>query len=306
MKSAPGDRLYHAWTFLSAACIPAVLLLVAIVVVTGAWPTLSLHAAELLTSSRWSVSQGHFGALPVVVGTLLTSLGAVLLAAPLGIGVALLTTDIAPRALRGPLAFLVNLLAAIPSVIYGLWGFLILVPALRQWVMPVLLRSGLPFTSGPAYGPSLLAAVLILTLMVLPYVAGVSHDVLRAVPRAQREAALALGASRWETVRDAVLPSARTGLIGAVILGLARALGETMAVTMVIGNRHTVPQSLLDPASTMAALLANEFGEATGTPQVSALMAIAALLLLVTLLVNLAARLLINRVAGNDSRLLPA
>lgn len=306
VKHSLGDRLFRAWILICALCIPGVLLMVALVVLINAWPTLSMRSVELFTSSRWSIANGQFGALPVIAGTILTSIGAVLIAAPLGIGVALLTTDVAPRAVRGALAFLVNLLAAIPSVIYGLWGFLILIPFLRRVVMPWLMHSGLPFTSGPAYGPSLLAATLVLTLMVLPYVAGVSHDVLRAVPRSQREAALALGASRWETIRDAVFPTARSGLVGAVILGLARALGETMAVTMVIGNRHAIPHSLLDPASTMASLLANEFGEASGVLQVSALMAVAALLLLVTLIVNLLARLLINRVAGNDSRLLPA
>jgi phosphate transport system permease protein len=306
MKTPTGDRLYKTITTLCAASIPAVLLLVALVVVRGAWPVLGSRLGELLTTSRWSIAQGHYGALPVLAGTLVTSAGAVLLAGPLGIGVALLTAELAPRAVRAPAAFAVNLLAAVPSVIYGLWGMFVLVPLLRRTVMPALIASGLPFTAGPAYGPSVLAATLVLALMILPYVAGVSHDVLQAIPRAQREAALALGATQWEMIRDAVLPSARSGLVGAVLLGLARALGETMAVAMVVGNRHAVPHSLLDPAYTISALLAVEFGEASDATQVGALMAITALLLVVTLLVNVLARLLVSRVAGNDSRLLPA
>ncbi len=300
-----GDRLYLTATRICAFSIPAVLLLVAFVVLRSAWPVLAARTVELLSTSRWSIARGHYGALPVIAGTMLTSLGALLIAAPLGIGVAVLTTDIAPRATRGPMAFTVNLLAAVPSVIYGLWGLFVLLPFLRRVVMPAMMATGLPFLSGPAYGPSLLAAILVLALMILPYVAGVSHDVLRAIPRAQREAALALGATRWEMIRDAVFPSARAGLAGAAMLGLARALGETMAVAMVIGNRYATPRSLLDPAYTMASLLANEFGEASDAQQMSALMAITALLLAVTLLVNVLARVLVARVAGNDSRLLP-
>ena len=197
------------------------------------------------------------------------------------------------------MAFLVNLLAAIPSVVYGLWGVFVLVPLLRRTIMPALVPLGsfLPIVRGPAYGPSLIAASLLLAIMILPYIASISRDVLLAVPQAQREAALALGATRWEVVRDAVLPAARSGLIGGVMLGLGRALGETLAVTMVIGNRHAIPDSLFDPAYTMASLLANEFAEASSDAHLSALMAVAALLLLITLLINLLARWLVRRVA---------
>src|SRR5204863_3859855 len=197
--------------------------------------------------------------------------------------------------------FFVDLLAAVPSVVYGLWGVFFLLPLLREKLMPFLrdtLHLGAtPFFSGPAYGPSVLAAGLILSIMVLPYIAAVSREVLMAVPRSQREAALALGATRWETITGAVVPFARSGILGGVILGLGRALGETMAVTMVIGNRHEIAASLFAPGYTMAAAIANEFSEAVGDLHLSALAYVAFLLFVVTVLVNAGARLLIWRVA---------
>jgi phosphate transport system permease protein len=199
--------------------------------------------------------------------------------------------------------FLVDLLAAIPSVVYGLWGIFVLVPALRSHVMPFLrdtLHLGAtPFFRGPAYGPSMLAAGLILAIMVLPYISAVSREVLLAVPRSQREAALALGATRWEMIQKAVLPYARSGVIGGVILGLGRALGETMAVTMLIGNRHEIAMSLFAPGYTMASLIANEFSEASDDMHLSALMAVGFVLLVLTLIVNAIARWLVWRVARN-------
>jgi phosphate transport system permease protein len=254
---------------------------------------------DLLVGRTWDVPRGQFGALPAVLGTLASSVLALLLATPLALGVAIFVTELAPLRLRKPVAFLVDVLAAIPSVVYGLWALYVMVPFLREYAMPFLgdtlgLRA-LPLFRGPAYGPSLLAAALVLAIMILPYIASVAREVLQAVPRAQREAALALGATRWEMVRDAVLPYARSGLVGAVILGLGRALGETMAVTMVIGNRHELPTSLFQPAYTMAALLANEFAEASGALHLSALMAVAGVLLAITLVVNALARWLVWR-----------
>jgi phosphate transport system permease protein len=202
-------------------------------------------------------------------------------------------------------AFLVDLLAAIPSVVYGLWGVFVLQPVLRDQVMPFL--SGLPLIGrsalfeGPAYGPSMLAAGLILAIMVLPFISAVSREVLMAVPRSQREAALALGATKWETIADAVVPYARSGIIGGIILGLGRALGETMAVTMVIGTRHELSASLFAPGYTMASLIANEFAEATGDLHLSALMAVGGVLFLVALIVNALARWLVWRVS-RDAR----
>jgi phosphate transport system permease protein len=299
MQSPPGDRLYRAVTTVCAAAIPVVLVLLTAVVVRAAWPTLAAHAGELAFGTTWDVPRKQFGALPAIAGTLISSLIAVAIATPLALGVAIFTVDIGPRRLREPVSFLVNLLAAIPSVVYGMWGVFVLVPLLRGTIMPALLPLGavVPLFRGPAFGPSLIAASLVLAIMILPFIASVSRDVLRAVPPTLREAALALGATRWEVVRDAVLPSARSGLIGGVILGLGRALGETLAVAMVIGNRHAVPDSLFAPAYTMASLLANEFAEASSDAHLSALMAVAALLLLITLLVNVLARWLVQHVA---------
>lgn len=293
-----GDRAYDVVTATCAAVVPVLLVLLVIVIARAAWPALSLHAADLLTGTTWDVSRGRFGAMPALVGTLLSSLLALCIATPLAFGAAIFVSELAPRRVRPTLSFLIDLLAAIPSVVYGLWGLFALVPFLRAVVMPPLMAlfGVLPLFRGPAYGPSLLAASVLLAIMILPYITSVSREVLVAVPRSQREAALALGATRWEMIRDAVLPYGRSGLIGAMMLGLGRALGETMAVTMVIGNRHAVPHSLLDPAYTMAAVLANEFAEASDDAHLSALMAVAGLLLVITLLVNVLARWLVWRV----------
>ncbi len=306
MTTPVGDRIYGATVAACALAIPALLVVLGAVLVTAAWPALRDTGLALVTGRVWDVGAGRFGALPAVVGTLVTSAIALTIAAPLAIGVSIVISELAPGAVRAPLAFFVDLLAAIPSVVYGLWGLFVLVPLLRARVMPFLSDTlglgALPLFRGPAYGPSLLAAGLVLAIMVLPYIAAVGREVLAAVPRSQREAALALGATRWEMIRDAVLPNARSGLVGGTMLGLGRALGETMAVTMVIGNRHDLPDSLFDPAYTMAALLANEFAEASSDAHLSALMAVALLLLGVTFLVNVLARLLVARVGRGAVR----
>lgn len=293
-----GDRLFQAIIGLCALLVPTLLLLLTIVIAKAAWPAIVLAPGELIGGRLWDVSRSRYGALPAIIGTLLTSVLAVCMATPLALGAAIFVSELAPRRLRAPVAFLIDLLAAIPSVVYGLWGLFVLVPFLRATIMPAMTATlgALPFFRGPAYGPSLLAAALVLAIMILPYIASVAREVLAAVPRSQREAALALGATRWEMIRDAVLPYARSGIVGGVMLGLGRALGETMAVTMVIGNRHAIPTSLLDPAYTMAALLANEFAEASDASHLSALMAVAGLLLMVTLVVNVLARWLVWRV----------
>ena len=231
----------------------------------------------------------------------MSSLLAIAIATPLALGVAIFLSEFAPPWVRQPLSFFVDLLAAIPSVVFGLWGIFVLVPVLRVHVMPFLANDlhlgGTPFFSGPAYGTSMLAAALILAIMVLPYISAVSREVLLAVPRSQREAALALGATRWEMIRTAVIPFAKSGIIGGVILGLGRALGETMAVTMLIGNRPEISASLFAPGYTMASLIANEFSEATGDLHVAALMAVGFVLFLLTFAVNVIARLLVARTA---------
>ena len=300
-----GDRVYRIVTAAFAWTVPALLLLIVIEIGAGAWPALRTFGFSFLTSSEWDAVRGNFGAAPMIYGTVVSSILALIIATPLALGVAIFLSELAPPWLRQPVSFLVDLLAAIPSVIYGLWGIFVLVPFLRQTVMPFLAQTlGLGRTalfSGPAYGTSMLAAGVILSIMVLPYICVVSREVLMTVPRSQREAALALGATRWETIRDAVVPYARSGIIGGIMLGLARALGETMAVTMLIGNRHEVAVSLFAPGYTLASVIANEFTEASTPIQTSALMACGLVLFAVTITVNAIARWLVWRV-GREAK----
>jgi phosphate transport system permease protein len=258
---------------------------------------LSWHAFGLrfFAGRDWDPVGEQFGALPFIYGTLVSSLLALIIAVPLAVGVAVFTTEMCPRALRGPLSFFVELLAAIPSVIYGLWAIFVLVPILTSHVQPFLSKT-LGWTGlfgGPFFGYSMLAAGIILAIMIVPIVSSITREVLMVVPQHQREAALALGATRWEMIRIGVLRNARAGIMGGVILGLGRALGETMAVTMVIGNRPEIARSLLAPGYTMASVLANEFSEATGNIYLSALVEIGLALFLVTIVVNALARLLV-------------
>ena len=299
--SAIGDTVYRWAITAFALCIPLLLVLIALEVGTAAWPALERFGFGFLTSSDWDPPHNVFGAAPAIYGTIVSSLVALVIATPLALGVAIFLSEFAPSWLRQPVAFLVDLLAAIPSVVYGLWGIFVLLPLLRQHVMPFLaglpLLGKSPLFTGPAYGPSMLGAGLILAIMILPYISAVSREVLMAVPRSQREAALALGATKWEMIADAVVPYARSGIVGGVILGLGRALGETMAVTMLIGNVHAISASLFAPGYTMASLIANEFAEATGELHLSALMAVGAVLFVVTLIVNVIARWLVWRVS---------
>jgi len=304
-QAAIGDRFYELITTAAALVIPALVIAIAIAIFAAAWPAFARLGLSIVTSSDWDVAGGHFGAAPAVFGTLVSSIVALIIATPLAIGVAVFLSEFSPPWLRQPVGFLVDLLAAIPSVVYGLWGIFVLIPLLREKAMPFLrdtLHLGAtPFFSGSAYGPSMLAAGLILAIMALPYISSVSREVLLAVPRSQREAALALGATRWEMIRDAVIPYARSGIIGGIMLGLGRALGETMAVTMVIGNRPEISASLFAPGYTMASLIANEFSEATNDLHLSALMAVGASLFVITLIVNAIARWLVWRVSRSRS-----
>ena len=253
-----------------------------------------------LTTSTWDPVAREFGALPFIYGTLVSSLLALAQAVPLSIGTALFLSELAPSWVRAPVSFLIELLATIPSVVYGLWGIFVLVPWMRSYIGPALQGSlgFLPFFSGPNYGVGMLTSSMILAVMIVPYVTSVATEVFQAVPSTQREAALALGATRWEMIRTAVLPYGRTGVVGAVMLGLGRAIGETMAVTMVIGNRADVSLSLFSPGSTMASVIANEFSEATYDLYVQVLVEIGLVLFAVTVVVNVIARLLVWRVAG--------
>jgi phosphate transport system permease protein len=300
-SAAIGDRIYRIAITFFALCIPLLLVFIAIEVGIAGAPAFARFGLSFLTSSTWDPVREQFGAATAIYGTIVSSLIAIVIATPLAIGVALFLSELAPRWLRQPLGFFVDLLAAIPSVVYGLWGIFVLLPLLRQYVMPFLrdtLGLGvLPLFTGPAYGPSMLAAGLILAIMVLPYISSVSREVLLAVPRSQREAALALGATRWEMIWGAVLPYAKSGIVGGVILGLGRALGETMAVTMLIGNRHEIAASLFAPGYTMASLIANEFSEASKDIHLSALMAVGLTLFVITIIVNAIARWLVWQVS---------
>ena len=305
-ESAASDRIYELLTTACALVVPALVVSIAVAIFAAAWPAFAKLGLSIVTSSNWDVAGGHFGAAPAVFGTLVSSAVALVIATPLAIGVAIFLSEFSPVWLRQPVGFLVDLLAAIPSVVYGLWGIFVLIPLLREHVMPFLrdtLHLGAtPFFSGPAYGPSMLAAGVILAIMALPYISAVSREVLMAVPRSQREAALALGATRWEMIRDAVIPYARSGIIGGIMLGLGRALGETMAVTMLIGNRPEISASLLAPGYTMASLIANEFSEATNDLHLSALMAVGVVLFIITLIVNALARWLVWSVARSRAQ----
>ncbi len=293
------DRIYRRVLTFFALALPALILVMLGVLLVDALPALRRFGPSFLWTSTWDPVAEVYGAAPMIFGTLASSLLALLLAVPLALSVAIFLTEFSPRWLRQPVAFLVELLAAIPSVVYGTWGIFVLIPFLRSYVVPPLkaLLGWTPFLQGVFYGNSLLAGGIILAIMIVPYIAAVSREVLLAVPTSQREAALAMGATRWEAVRTAVLPYGRAGLIGAVILGLGRALGETMAVTMVIGNRHDIGVSVLQPAYTMAAAIANEFSEATTGMYQSALVEVGLILFVLTVVVNAIARILIWRVA---------
>ncbi len=278
-----------------ALSIFAIVGLIATELVTHSELTLSKFGLKFFFGSAWNPVSGNFGALPFVYGTLVSSFLALVLAVPLSVGTAIFLTEMCPKALRGILSFLTELLAAIPSVVYGLWGLLVLVPLLRGYVDPILIRllgwTGL-FVQ-PDFGIGMFAAGVILSIMILPIISSLTREVMMAVPHTQREAVLALGATRWEMIRMGVLRNARIGIVGSIILGLGRALGETMAVAMVIGSSPTISKSLLAPAATMASVIANEFAEASDDTYRSALIEIGLALFLVTIVVNICARLLV-------------
>ena len=301
--AAYGDRVFNFVLICAAALIPILLGFLVYELWTGSRLAVQKFGLDFVATSVWDPVAGQFGAYPLIFGTMLSSLIALAIAVPLSLGVAIYLTEFAPRVIRQPVAFLIGLLAAIPSVVYGLWGIFVLIPVLRKTAFPFLREAlgFLPLFQGPIYGPSMLAAGIILAIMVMPYVMSVSREVLLAVPNSQREAALALGATRWEAVVTAVVPYARSGIVGAIILGLGRALGETMAVTMLIGNRHEIAASLFAPGYTMAAAIANEFSEAATDLHFAALTYVAFLLFVLTVLVNAGARLLIWRVARGSS-----
>lgn len=297
-----GDAVFRALLFTAALLV--LLLVIAMILALAAESMLSIRrfGFAFITSSDWNPVKGHFGALPFIYGTVVSSLIAIVISVPLSLGIAIFLVEQAPTYLSRPLGFLVELLAAIPSVVYGLWGIFILAPFLRVHVEPPLQRwfGALPFFRGDITGIGLLTGGIILAIMVTPIISAIVRDVLTAVPGSQREAALALGATKWETTR-VVLVNGAPGIAGAVILGLGRALGETMAVTMVIGNRAQISASFFEPSYTIASVIANEFTEATEDIYLSALVELGLILFFVTFVVNGIARVLVWNVTRKTS-----
>ena len=293
-KLRDGDEIARLITFLFAASL--VLLTVLLVYELWVGSALPRHKFGLgfFFTRVWDPIAEQFGALPFIYGTLVTAGVALLLAVPFGIGAAIFLAELAPQNLSDPLQFFIDLLAAVPSVIYGLLGVFIVVPMMRGWIQPALKNTlgFLPLFQGPAYGIGFLTAGIVLAIMVIPYIISVSREVLLSVPRDQREAALALGSTRWESTWKVVVPFAKTGIMGSIFLALARALGETMAVTMVIGNTPTISPSLFSPGYSIAAVIANEFTEATGDMYLGALIELGLVLFLLTFILNGLARLL--------------
>ncbi len=291
-----GDNVFRLVLFLIAALMVLIVLAMIIALSIQALPSLRQFGFSFLTSREWDPANRQFGALPFIYGTLASSLLALFISVPLSLGVAVFLVEQAPPMIARPVTFLVELLAAIPSVVYGLWGIFVLAPFLREHVEPVLARwLGGPLFRGPITGIGLFTGGVILAIMITPIISAVVRDVLAAVPNTQREAALALGATKWETTL-VVLVNGTPGIAGAVILGLGRAIGETMAVTMVIGNRPEISLSLFHPSYTLASVIANEFTEATVDIYLSSLIELGLILFLVTFAVNALARVLVWRV----------
>jgi phosphate transport system permease protein len=290
-----GDEAAHLITVTFASTIVVITLLLAIELYRNSMLARARFGWSFLFSSTWDPVAGQFGALPFIYGTLITSLLSLIMAVPLGLGAAIFLSELAPPRISNALTFVIELLAAVPSVIYGLIGIFVLVPVMRDAVNPALRGAFgyLPLFSGPDHGVSVLTAGVVLAVMILPFIVSISREALLAVPRDQREAALALGATKWESTARVVVPFARLGIIGSVFLGLARALGETMAVTMVIGNDPRIHASLFAPGYSSAAVIANEFTEATDDLHLSALVELGLVLFALTIVINGLARLLI-------------
>lgn len=298
-SSTLGDKVYRTILFAAATSILLIVAAVFYMMVQSSMPTLQRFGIGFLWAREWNPSQELFGALPFIYGTVVSSILALLIAVPISLGIAIFLVEQAPKKIAKPIAFMIELLAAIPSVVYGLWGIFVLAPFIREYLGPVLQDNlgFLPFFQGRLTGIGMLTGGIILAIMITPIITAVVRDVLEAVPNAQREAALALGATKWETTMI-VLGNAASGIAGAVVLGLGRAVGETMAVTMVIGNSPQITASLFEPAYTIASVLAANFADATDELYLSALIEMALVLFLVTVVINGLAKLLIMSVAG--------
>ena len=298
-----GDKAFEWLTLLMALGVAVLVILLGWELWRGSSLAVRKFGFHFLTTSTWDPVAEQFGALPFIYGTVVSSLIALFIAVPLSIATAAYLTELAPLWIRQPLVSLIEMLAAIPSVILGLWGIFVMIPWLRNYPFPLLKRlfGWTPFFTGPIYGPSMLAGGIIIAIMILPIITSISREILRSVPNLQREAAYALGATRWEATRIAVLSYAKNGLFGAVILGLGRALGETMAVTMVIGNTPQIAASLFKPGYTLASVIANEFTEATSDMYLQALFEIGLVLFGITILANLLAQLLLQTMSTTST-----
>jgi len=294
-----GDAVFRTVTFSAAVLVLVVLGAVFVSLFVGSLPAWRAFGFGFFVSQSWNPVTERFGALAPIVGTLVTSLIAMLIAVPIGLGIAIFLTELCPLSLRRPIGVAIELLAGIPSIIYGIWGLFILAPVLQQTLQPWLIRvfGDVPVLSsifaGPPYGIGVLTSSLILAIMVLPFVTAISRDVFDTVPPMLKEAAYGLGCTRWEVVRNVVMPFTRVGVIGGCMLGLGRALGETMAVTFVIGNAHKVSASIIGPGTTISATIANEFTEAVGDLYTASLIALGLILFIITFFVLAAARLML-------------
>jgi phosphate transport system permease protein len=296
------DVIFRNLTRAAALAVLAILGGVMISLATGAWPALSAFGLNFLIEQRWNPVTEKFGAIAPIYGTIVTSFIAMLIAVPVGLMIAMFLTELCPMKLRRPIGIAIELLAGIPSIIYGIWGLFVFAPFLQQYVQPALIAAfeDIPLFSnlfaGPPYGIGVLTAGLILAIMVLPFIASISRDVFDAVPPMLKESAYGLGCTTWEVVRYVVLPFTRVGVIGGVMLGLGRALGETMAVTFVIGNAHRISGSILAPGTTISATIANEFTEAVGDLYTSSLIALGLILFVITFIVLACARYMLMRI----------
>ncbi|MGK9475818.1 phosphate ABC transporter permease subunit PstC [Melioribacter sp. OK-6-Me] len=290
----PGDLIYEKLTLIFAIVVFLMVILMGYEMYINSKLSIDKFGWDFITETTWDPVEEIYGALPSIYGTLVSSFLALLMAVPLSLAVAIYLAESAPGWLEKPLSFMIELLAGVPSIVYGLWGIFVLVPWLREDVEPFLNENFgyLPFFDGPMYGFGMLAAAIILSIMVVPIITSISRDIMKSVPSIQKEAALALGATKWEAIKI-VLKNSKSGILGAIMLGLGRAIGETMAVTMVIGNRPIISESLFDPGYTMASIIANEFTEATTELYLSALIELALILFVITIIINIAARLLV-------------
>jgi phosphate transport system permease protein len=303
-----GDVFFHTLTYGAALLVLVMMSAVVVSLLIGAWPAIKAYGPTFLVTESWNPVTEKFGGLAPIYGTIITSFIAMLLAVPVGIGIAVFLTETCPMRLRAPIGAAIELLAGIPSIIFGIWGLFVLAPILQTTVQPALIATfkSVPILSslfaGPPYGIGILTASLILAIMVLPFITAVSRDVFATVPPMLKEAAYGMGCTTWEVVRNVVIPHTRVGLVGGIMLGLGRALGETMAVTFVIGNAHKVSASLIAPGTTISATIANEFTEAVGDLYTSSLVLLGLILFVITLIVLSAARLMLNRIQNRAGK----